>query len=309
MEMKYRGVDTAATVTAPAAAKLAADGYSFVGRYLSRTSGVNAWKVLKAPEAARIRGAGLAILLIWETAAARAKGGSPAGAEDGTAARALAEALSVPGGTIYFAVDYNAPAADYDAVEAYLRAARAAVSPYSAGVYGSRAVCEAMSGRGAVRYFMQCCAWSTGQSELCDVYQYQGQNGPAARALAAKLDLAVDLCVAADLRTAGMWMPAYTEYDDEDGGTIIEPAAGSAQTKPPWWTEDMAWAKDEGLILDGRGDDPVTRGELSRVLRRDDARIDAKLDERDKALLQAVEKLLAAYFPEDNKKDSGLLSD
>lgn len=307
--MNIRGIDTAATVTAKAASILKAEEYAFVGRYLSKTSGVNAWKVLKADEAMRIHNAGLAILLIWETAAARAKGGSPAGAEDGTAARALAEALGVPDGTIYFTVDYNAPAADYDAVEAYLRAARAAVSPYSAGVYGSRAVCDAMSERGAVRYFMQCVAWSNGMGNACDVYQYQGQDGPAAKALASRLDFKVDLCVTYDCRSAGMWMPNYNEYPDEDGGTIIEPAAGSAQTKPPWWTDDMAWAKEEGLILDGRGDDPVTRGELSRVLRRDDARIDAKLDERDKALLQAVEKLLTAYFPEDNKKDSGLLSD
>ncbi len=307
MQMTYRGIDTAAAVSAEAAAKLKAEGYTFVGRYLSATTGANAWKVLQPDEAARIRGAGLAILLIWETTAARAKGGASAGAQDGTAAKTLAQSLSVPGGTIYFAVDYNAPAADFGAVEAYLRAARAACAPYSAGVYGSRAVCEAMSERGAVRYLMQCCAWSSGMSDLCDVYQYQAQNGPAAKALAAKIGiLAVDLCVAADLRTAGMWMPAYTEYDDGDGGTISEPVGADAPGGPadPWWTDAMTWAENAGLIRDGRPADNLTRAELATVMQRYDALQDA----RDKALLQTVEKLLAAYFPEDNKKDSGLLS-
>lgn len=52
----------------------------------------------------------------------------------------------------------------------------------------------------------------------------------------------------------------------------------------PWYTEAMAWAKARGLINDGRPNDPVTRAELATVLYR-------------------------IFGPEDNKKDSGLLSD
>jgi hypothetical protein len=45
----------------------------------------------------------------------------------------------------------------------------------------------------------------------------------------------------------------------------------------------MAWAERQGLLRDGRPNDPVTRAELATVLYR-------------------------IYGPEDDKKDSGLLS-
>ena len=42
-------------------------------------------------------------------------------------------------------------------------------------------------------------------------------------------------------------------------------APGGAQ---PWYASAMAWAKDAGLIRDGRPEDPVTRAELATVLYR-----------------------------------------
>ena len=55
-------------------------------------------------------------------------------------------------------------------------------------------------------------------------------------------------------------------------------------TPKPWYAEAMEWAAEAGLIRDGRPDDPVTRAELATVLYR-------------------------IYGPDDNKTDSGLLSD
>ena len=65
------------------------------------------------------------------------------------------------------------------------------------------------------------------------------------------------------------------EYDDGEGGTIIEPTP----TKPtqPWYAEAMAWAKDAGLIQDGRPNDSVTRAELATVLQRYDKLVDEKI--------------------------------
>lgn len=51
----------------------------------------------------------------------------------------------------------------------------------------------------------------------------------------------------------------------------------------PWYADAMQWADQAGLIKDGRPNDPVTRAELATVLYR-------------------------IYGPEDDKKDSGLLS-
>jgi hypothetical protein len=51
-----------------------------------------------------------------------------------------------------------------------------------------------------------------------------------------------------------------------------------------WYDEAMGWAKAQGLIRDGRPNDPVTRAELATVLYR-------------------------LYGPEDSKEHSGLLSE
>ena len=270
MSMTIKGVDTAATITQRAAVVLKTEGYSFIGRYLSKTSGANAWKVIKADEALRIRNAGLAILLIWETNGSRAKTGASAGKEDGAAAKALAQSLGVPGGVIYFAVDYDAPKADYDAIEAYLLAARAAAAPYKAGVYGPRGVVDAMHDRAAVYHFLQCVAWSTGISQYADVYQWQWQGGKDALELKERIGINVDLCRAYDMMAAGMWMPEKEEKPVEE--------------KKPWYQDAMDWAAAQGLIKDGRPNDNVTRAELATVLYR-------------------------ALGPGDDKKDSGLLAD
>lgn len=250
-----KGVDSASPVTAAAAAALYADGVRFSGRYLVP---VYYAKALSKYEAGIIRSAGLALLLIWETSADRAKGGYAAGKQDGETAYRLAREMGVPAGTaIYFAVDYCPIDSEYDAIAAYIRAAGNACKEYEAGVYGSYYVVEAMAERGACGKFWQFVGGSGGKvSEKAQVYQYQGQNGLEAQITAKKAGFAVDMNSCTDMAEAGFWMP---EAEKEPEGKE-EPA--------PWYAEAMAWAESEGLIQDGRPNDPVTRAELATVFYR-----------------------------------------
>lgn len=247
----YQGIDTAARITAAQAQNVRAQGISFVARYLV-PAGMG--KEITASEAQALRDAGVAILLCWETTASRAKAGGDAGASDGKKARELARELGVPDGTVIcFAVDYDAPRWDFEAIRAYLLAAKAAAYPYRAGVYGSKKVLDAMCEEIPDLYGWQCVAWSYGAvSEHMDAYQYQWQGGAEAKALAAKLGFAVDLDRAEKLE--GMWKP------DE---------------KKPWYADTMAWAKKEGICDGTRPEDFATRAEVAQMIRNYNRRFEA----------------------------------
>lgn len=292
--MTYLGIDTVHRFTAADAKNAAANGVSFVGRYLV-PAGMN--KDLTKEEATALRNAGLAILLCWEIGAGDIKGGAARGASDGSRAKALAKEFGVPEcTTIFFACDYCPVQADYPAIEAYLKAAQAACSPYVAGLYGCAKIVDHIAEKGICKRFWQCVAWSEGRiSKYTNVYQYQWSGGPESRAMAAKLGFSVDMNRSEDLRRAGLWMPGYASYDDGDG-TILEPSK-PAQKPAMWYDEAMEWVKNSGLINDGRPADNVTRAELAIVLQRFDKRMDAKI-------LEAMNLLQ----PEDDKAYSGLLN-
>ncbi|MBB6730071.1 glucosaminidase domain-containing protein [Cohnella zeiphila] len=168
-----QGIDCSTPLTAATAVSIAAANYRFAARYLVPQQ--YAWKRLTKAEADAISNAGLKILSVFETTTNRSAGGSSAGRSDGAAAYAEAQAVGQPAGSaIYFAVDYDARAQDYDAIEAYLKAAAAQIPGYEAGVYGSYAVVEEMAKRAACKHFWQTYAWSGGkQSARANVYQYQ----------------------------------------------------------------------------------------------------------------------------------------
>lgn len=198
-----RGIDCASRLTAQTAAAIRAEGYAFAGRYLVP----DGWKMLTKAEAEAITGAGLRLLTVWETTADRAKGGAAAGAADGAMALKCAREIGMPeSGIIYFAVDYEPQAGDMDAIEAYLRAARANTGPYEIGVYGPYSVIETMAERRACKAFWQCVAWSYGRkSGYLDVYQgwfYQQAAG-----------LTVDINECPDMDRAGIW--TYNEQEDD----------------------------------------------------------------------------------------------
>ena len=168
-----KGADTAARLTAEKAAELRSLGYQYVIRYCIPTTYSNA---LTADEAQAILDSALGLGLCWETTASRAKNGAVSGLSDGATAKRCAEAIGAPEGTvIYFAVDYAAPAADYDRIAAYMIAAQTACRPYKLGVYGSYYVIEEMARREIGSSYWQCVAWSDGHmSDKLDIYQAQG---------------------------------------------------------------------------------------------------------------------------------------
>lgn len=245
-----KGIDCAAPLTTEKAQAFKKLGYEFVGRYFCPTGN---WKRLYKAEADAIIGAGLKILAVYETTTDRAKGGAAAGAKDGARAYAQAKELDMPSsGIIYFAVDYEALDADFDTIEAYLRAARQQTGEYEIGVYGSYRVIEAMHRRGACKGFWQCVAWSYGKiSEHHTVYQHQWQTTIAGHD--------VDLNTCPDMSAAGIW-----NYEEE---IVMD------NTPSSWAKEAVEWAAKTGLMKgDDRGNlklhEPVTREQLMVFLHR-----------------------------------------
>ncbi len=120
-----------------------------------------------------LKATGLQILSVFQRTADRVKGGAAFGTADGAAALAQARTIGQPSGTaIYYAVDYDAPARDYDTVEAYLRAAAEQMPGYKLGVYGKHAVVEEMAKRIPGIYCWQTYAWSRSRvSDQAAVYQ------------------------------------------------------------------------------------------------------------------------------------------
>ena len=262
--MTYEGIDTAARLNAAQCKILRASGISFAARYLVPEA---LWKALTAQEASDIRSAGLALMLCWEKGGDDIRLGAVKGAEHGTRARQLAEALGVPTGTaIYFAADYNVPESDFAAVGQYMAAAQTALGgKYAAGLYGHEKLVAHCAAKGEIRHFWQCVAWSERFDPAATVRQYAWQGDARAKAVAAQIGVDVDLDSTETLD--GMWLPSGASYDDGEGGTVIE-YTGAARPAAPWYAEAMAWAKERQLIMDGRPNDPVTRAELATVLMR-----------------------------------------
>lgn len=237
------GIDTAARLNAEAARQIRAAGYEFAGRYLVPEMGTLANKALTRGEAEALTAAGLRLLTVWETTASRAMSGAAGGAADGARALKCARALGMPeSGVIYFAVDFGAQAADMDAIEAYLRAARGQTGEYETGVYGSFDVVEEMARRGACSRFWQCFAWSAGKKSARRSV-YQAKNGMYVAGAG------VDVNECADMDAAGIW---NYEEDNMTGEQIYnklnEYLAG--QETPDWAKAELEQAVAMG-VTDG----------------------------------------------------------
>lgn len=170
-----KGIDCTNTITELIGKSLIGSGIGFVCRYLVPER--LAWKRLTKAEAETLTDLGLQIVSVYETTANRAAGGSANGTADGKEAFGEAQIVGQPkGSTVYFAVDYDAQSAGYNAIEAYLRAAATEMPRYEIGVYGAYAVVEEMAKRGACKHFWQTYAWSNGKlSKYANVYQ--NKNG------------------------------------------------------------------------------------------------------------------------------------
>ena len=273
------GVDCARKLTALDCQALAGAGCRFVGRYLVPDAGATAWKALTWAEAHEISQAGLGILAVWELGETRARQGYSAGAADGERARELAQGLMMPlDAVIYFAVDYDAQASDFQAIAAYLQGARDHTGPYEIGVYGGYALIEAMADRGLCRGYWQTLAWSYGRrSEHLTVYQSKAQTTLAG--------VTVDLNQCPDLEQAGIW-----RYEEEVSMTkaeveqLIDQARAQARretieevralllgegTQPSDWAKpELQTAVDRGITDGSRPQGYATRQEVAAMVLR-----------------------------------------
>lgn len=144
----------------PAPADIKNQGFAGVLRYLSPNAGKN----LTASERDGLRAEGLAIGLVWEWYAGRAKEGHDAGVQDGQAALAQANALGVPASVpLFFAVDYDAPESDQPALNAYFQGVASVIGLDRTGVYGGYYIVKRLFDAGLVKAGWQTYAWSGGQ--------------------------------------------------------------------------------------------------------------------------------------------------
>ncbi|TBL75047.1 DUF1906 domain-containing protein [Paenibacillus thalictri] len=180
-----KGFDCATPLTAALARKFKADGYAFVCRYLAPPG---SGKRLTAAEAQVCTDAGLYLVSVFERTADRALGGAANGAEDGAMALQYAQEVGQPkGSVIYAAVDFDATASNYNAIEAYLRAFDQQIKGYECAVYGEYEVCKAMLDRGVVKKVWQTYAWSQG-ARLTGANLYQYQNDIVVNGIGVDLD-------------------------------------------------------------------------------------------------------------------------
>lgn len=153
------GIDYTGGLAAATIDRATVDGHqiSFVCRYLSGFS-----KDLTPAEARDLSAAGLEIVLVWETTAARAEAGSSAGISDARAALAEAERCGMPAGRpIYFAVDIDTTVGPN--ITAYFQGVNHIMGVSRSGVYGGYKVVKALFDKKLVAYGWQTYAWSGGQ--------------------------------------------------------------------------------------------------------------------------------------------------
>ena len=241
--MSYKGIDTAAHISAAAAKTLKALGVSFAGRYLVPA---RMGKDITAEEAKGLHDAGLAILLCWEIDAARAGRSAPVGAQDGARARQLAQDMGVPPGTaIFFAVDYAPQRPEYDIIREYFLSAQAAVAPYRCGIYGPYDIVTAMKERIPQLRVWQCVAWSSGMIyDRLNFYQRLWSGAAECKAIQAQVGFPVDINTAESLD--GLWLP---------------------QPEKHWYDDTVKWALKEGIVTEERPTDPATRAEVMQMIR------------------------------------------
>ena len=151
-----KGLDVAVNST-PQIGCLGEKGYAFIGRYYNTN---RPSKNLTRAEAQALSAAGITIVVVWENGFPTTAGyfSHAKGVADATAALGLASGIGQPAGSaIYFAVDYDALAADVSGpVTAYFQGVKsvfdAAPVQYAAGVYGSGATCQSLLNAGLVTF-------------------------------------------------------------------------------------------------------------------------------------------------------------
>ncbi len=188
----------------PGGAALAKAGKAFAMRYIAHPAGA---PNLTTTEIADLHGHDISVGVVLERGRDRVLGGSAAGVTDAKLAKGIMAALGFPDDRpVYFAVDFNAQAAQQYLIDAYMSGAGSILGVERVGVYGSYSVVNRCFRSGVVRWGWQTYAWSSGNvSPFAHVLQYN--NGERINNAAVDLDRSLR----ADF---GQW-PVLPETDTE----------------------------------------------------------------------------------------------
>lgn len=147
------GCDTATKLTSSQIQTLKNNGYQYVGRYVSNTPGGTLDKALTTTEISNILNAGLKLFLIFQESGNKASNFTAVtGLANGNTALAAVKNLGYNhGAIIYFAVDFDATAAEIkNNIIPYFKGVLSAFNndkdDYHVGIYGTRNVCTSVSG-------------------------------------------------------------------------------------------------------------------------------------------------------------------
>jgi hypothetical protein len=144
----------------PTAAGVKSAGYSFVVRYV----GGSASKQITLAEANELKGAGVDLILVFESTANRVLSGESAGVTDANTAISQASAAGAPANFFcYFACDFDAQLADQAAINAYLDGVASVFGGYARiGFYGGYNPLKRVLDAGKAAKGWQTLAWSAG---------------------------------------------------------------------------------------------------------------------------------------------------
>ena len=159
----------------PTPASLVSMGYMFAARYLSGDPGGG--KDITAAEANGLTAAGMDIAVVWETTGMDATSGYNQGVTDAQGAKAEALTVGQPATRpIYFAIDFDAVAADSASINAYFQGVASVIGLSRTGVYGGYYIVNELFNAGLITFGWQTYAWSGGSWDARAQLR-QTQNG------------------------------------------------------------------------------------------------------------------------------------
>jgi MYXO-CTERM domain-containing protein len=145
----------------PTPASLVSMGYRFAARYLSGDPGGG--KDITASEASSLTGAGLDVVVVWETTGMDATSGYNQGVSDAQGAKSEAAAVGQPATRpIYFAIDFDAESSDSASINAYFQGVASVIGLSRTGVYGGYYIVNELFNAGLITFGWQTYAWSGG---------------------------------------------------------------------------------------------------------------------------------------------------
>jgi hypothetical protein len=145
----------------PSPSSLVSMGYAFAARYLSGDPGGG--KDITSGEAGALLGAGLDIVLVWETSGTEAQNGYDQGVSDAEGAQSEAATVGQPTTRpIYFAVDFDADSSQAGAIDAYFQGVASVIGLSRTGVYGGYYIVNQLFDAGLITFGWQTYAWSGG---------------------------------------------------------------------------------------------------------------------------------------------------